>query len=78
MGGRLASESVAGLDRNTQSDTSVSPGLNVQAGLRVLVTKQVALFGEYKFNWTRLNFRDSDESAQYKANLFMFGAGYHF
>lgn len=60
------------------SDSSISPGLNVQAGLRVLVTKQVALFGEYKFNKTRLDFKDSDESAQYKAGLFVFGVGYHF
>lgn len=62
----------------TGSDTSLSPGLNLQAGLRVMVTKQVSLFGEYKFNWTRLNFKDSDERAQYKASLFVFGAGYHF
>ncbi|MEQ1844004.1 MAG: porin family protein [Nitrospira sp.] len=60
------------------SDSSISPGLNVQAGLRVLVTKQVALFGEYKFNSTHLHFKDSDTSAQYKASLFVFGVGYHF
>jgi hypothetical protein len=65
-------------DNAAESDTSVSPGLNVQAGLRVMVLKQVALFGEYKFNWTRLNFKDSDESGQYKASLFVFGAGHHF
>ncbi len=63
---------------NTGSDTSISPGLNVLAGLRVMVTKQVGLFGEYKFNKTRLNFKDSNESAQYKASLFIFGLGYHF
>lgn len=60
------------------SDSSISPGLNVQAGLRVMVTKQVALFGEYKFNSTHLHFKDSNEPAQYKANLFVFGVGYHF
>jgi len=63
---------------NTGSDSSISPGLNVQAGLRMMVTKQVGLFGEYKFNMSRLNFKDSDESAQYKASLFVFGVGYHF
>lgn len=63
---------------STGSDTSISPGLNVLAGLRVMVTKQVGLFGEYKFNMSRLNFKDSDESAQYKASLFIFGVGYHF
>lgn len=62
----------------SSSDTSISPGLNVQAGLRVLVTKQVALFGEYKFNNTQMHFKDSDQSAQYKASLFVFGVGYHF
>lgn len=69
---------VAQASNAAESDTSLSPGLNVQAGLRVMVFKQVAVFGEYKFNWTRLNFKDSDESAQYKASLFVFGAGYHF
>lgn len=69
---------VAHASNTTGSDTSLSPGLNLQAGLRVMVTKQVALFGEYKFNWTRLNFKDSDERAQYTASLFVFGAGYHF
>lgn len=62
----------------TGSDTSVSPGLNVLAGLRLMVTKQIGLFGEYKFNMARLNFKDADESAQYKASLFLFGVGYHF
>ena len=62
----------------SSSDTSISPGLNVQAGLRVLVTKQVALFGEYKFNSTQMHFKDADLSAQYKASLFVFGVGYHF
>lgn len=60
------------------SGSSISPGLNVQAGLRVLVTKQVALFGEYKFNSTQMHFKDTDESEQYKASLFVFGVGYHF
>lgn len=68
----------AGVSDTSSSDTSVSPGLNVQAGLRVLVTKQVALFGEYKFNSTQMHFKDADLSAQYKASLFVFGVGYHF
>lgn len=62
----------------SSSDTSISPGLNVQVGLRVLVTQQVALFGEYKFNSTQMHFKDSDHNAQYKASLFVFGVGYHF
>lgn len=62
----------------SSSDTSISPGLNVQAGLRVMVTNQVALFGEYKFNSTQMHFKDADLSAQYKASLFVFGVGYHF
>lgn len=60
------------------SGSSISPGLNVQAGLRVLVTKQVALFGEYKFNSTEMHFKNTDESEQYKASLVVFGVGYHF
>jgi opacity protein-like surface antigen len=68
----------ARLSDTSSSDTSISPGLNVQAGLRVMVTKQVALFGEYKFNSTQMHFKDLDASAQYKASLFAFGVGYHF
>lgn len=62
------------------SSLSVSPGLNVLAGLRVHVTPQVALFGEYKFNNTRLHFKDADADAsgRYTAHLFVFGMGYHF
>ena len=70
----------AGLDLGGPdgSDSSISPGLNVQAGLRVLVTKEVALFGEYKFNSAQMHFKDSDLSERYKVSLFVVGIGYHF
>lgn len=61
-----------------RSDSSISPGLNVQVGLRVLLNKEIALFTEYKFNHTRMNFADSNTRATYQANLFVFGVGYHF
>ena len=62
------------------SSLSVSPGLNALAGLRVFVTKQMALFGEYKFNSARLHFKDSASypSGHYSDNLLAFGVGYHF
>ncbi len=38
----------------TLSSTTV--GVNVMAGLRYLVTRHVALFGEWKYNYTRMNY----------------------
>ena len=58
------------------ANSSVRPGLNVLAGTRVFVTKQMALFGEYKYNHT--SFPGGDFNASYNAHLVVFGVGYHF
>lgn len=55
---------------------AVRPGVNVLAGTRVFVTKQMALFGEYKYNHS--SFPDGDFKADYNAHFFVFGVGYHF
>jgi opacity protein-like surface antigen len=67
----------------SSSDTTV--GLNTQVGLRYLVTKNVSVFGEYKFNYARLSFDPSDPTqatggvkGNYQASHFVFGVGYHF
>ena len=67
----------------SSSDTSV--GLNTQLGARYLVTKNLAVFGEWKYNRVHFNFSDSTPTAatggfkgDYSANLFAFGVGYHF
>lgn len=56
---------------NTQS--SMGFGLNAQAGVRYYITRQVALFGEGKFNYTKFSF---DETPAGFFNLFGFDADY--
>ncbi len=56
---------------NRQS--SVGFGVNAQAGVRYYITRQVALFGEGKFNYTRFSF---DETPAGNFNLFGFDADY--
>jgi Outer membrane protein beta-barrel domain len=56
---------------NTQSSTGF--GLNAQAGVRYYITRQVALFGEGKFNYTKFSF---DETPTGAFNLFGFDANY--
>jgi len=69
------------------SQSSVKLGFNSQLGLRYFVNRHVALFGEYKFNYVRLDFKETDVGqptgldgfdATYSANIFVFGVGYHF
>jgi opacity protein-like surface antigen len=65
---------------DTQSDTV--PGLNALAGLRCLLTDEVVLFGEYKFNYARFNFPETTNllglNMTYAAQLVMVGIGYQF
>ena len=56
---------------NTQS--SMGFGLNAQAGVRYYITRQIALFGEGKFNYTKFSF---DETPAGVFNLFGFDANY--
>ena len=45
---------LSGIDLGTGSDTSL--GLNALAGIRFFLTKNMALFGEYKYNRTSFDF----------------------
>lgn len=59
------------------------PGLNVLAGANYFLTKNIALFGEYKFNHASLSFNvtgapNEAVKANYNAHLLAFGVGYHF
>ena len=67
----------------SSSDTQV--GLNTQLGLRFLVTKHLALFGEWKYNRASLNFSSSTPTGatgglkgDFSANILAFGLSYHF
>jgi len=63
-------------DPESTDDPSVRLGLNVLAGTRVFVTKQLALFGEYKFNHTSVP--NPEIKANYDAHFVLFGVGWHF
>jgi hypothetical protein len=64
------------------SQNSTSPGLNALAGLRYRIGEHVALFGEWKFNYTKLDFSETSAAdgfkATYRAHHFLLGLGYHF
>ena len=71
------------LSDGTDSSSSTDVGLNTQLGLRYRVTLNLSLFGEWKYNYANIdhsNFQGSgvDISANYYANIFAGGIGYHF
>ncbi len=41
-----------------ETSSSTRPGLNTQLGARYLVTQNIALFGEWKYNYAHLHFSD--------------------
>lgn len=68
----------------TDSSSSTDVGLNTQLGLRYRVNSNLSLFGEWKYNYANIdhsNFVGTsglDVSANYSANIFAAGIGYHF
>lgn len=68
----------------TDSSSSTDVGLNTQLGLRYRVNPNLSLFGEWKYNYANIdhnNFLGAngiDLSANYNANIFAAGIGYHF
>lgn len=66
----------------SQSNTGV--GLNTQVGVRYRVTDHVSLFGEWKFNYARLDLSGQADVGHFGVNAiatlhhFVFGVGYHF
>ena len=68
-----------------ESISSTTVGLNAMAGLRYLVTRHFAVFGEWKYNYTRMNFDQNLNfiqpfglKADYHMHHFVFGAAYLF
>lgn len=75
----------ANLTESGESSSSTKVGLNTQLGLRYLVTQNVSLFGEWKYNRASFNFAESSPTqaagrvkGDYSTNIFAFGVGYHF
>ncbi|MET0515641.1 MAG: hypothetical protein ABW047_10000 [Nitrospiraceae bacterium] len=63
---------------NFPPEASFAPSFNILAGTRYYVTPNIAPFIEYKYNFAQFNFSRSDITADYRANLFMFGIAFHF
>ena len=66
-----------------ESTSSTTPGLNTQVGLRYRITDHIAVFGEWKYNYARVNFDETPTAffktdATYTAHHLVFGLGYHF
>ena len=72
-------------DQYSWDGGDITPGLNMLAGLRVLLTEHIALFGEYKYIYTRMS-NDYDEidgesieaKGDYSSNIVAVGLSYHF
>ena len=66
-----------------RSDTDVSNGWNLLAGIRAFVSPHAALFAEYKYIGARASFdkafgADGGFSGGYRAQYLVFGLSYHF
>ena len=57
--------------KDGQSNTHISPGFQLVAGARILLTPKWALFGEFKFN--RATIRFSDLRGNYDSQIFAAG-----
>ena len=62
---------IANSSAGEHSDTHVSPGFQLVAGARVLLTPKWALFGEFKFN--RATIRFGDFRGNYESQIFAAG-----
>lgn len=68
----------------TYSQSNTGYGLNTQVGLRYRLTEHVAFFGEWKFNYARVDLSGQADAGHYGINTlvtlhhFVFGIGYHF
>ncbi|MBA2487214.1 MAG: porin family protein [Nitrospira sp.] len=65
-------------DGNFRPEASFAPSFNVLAGVKYYLTPKIAPFIEYKYNFAQFSFTRSNVTADYRANLFMFGVAYHF
>jgi len=61
------------------TQNNVRVGLNAKAGVEVFITRHIAVFGEYKYNWVRFNFDETlGIAATYNMHLVSGGLSYHF
>lgn len=82
IGGGLGVFFARSSNGTTSTDDAV-PGANALAGVRLFVTKRIAVFGEYKFQYAHFNFDDaffrgSGISGDYRAHNAVGGLSFHF
>ena len=65
-------------DGNFRPEASFAPSFNVLAGIKYFVTPKIATSIEHKNNFAHFSFSRSNITADYRANLFMFGVAFHF
>ena len=65
-------------DGNFRPEASFAPSFNVLAGIKYFMTPKIAPFIEYKYDLAHFSFSRSNITADYRANLFMFGVAFHF
>lgn len=66
------------LSSDAGSDTDLSPGVNALGGLRFYFNDEIALFTEYKYNYTKFEFSDSYIKGTYSSHALYMGLSYHF
>ena len=59
-------------------DTDTSPGLHLVGGSRLFVTKEVALFAEYKYDRATFRFVENGLTGDYMGHTFVTGITFHF
>lgn len=59
-------------------DTDTSPGFHLVGGSRFFVTKEVALFAEYKYDRATFRFVDNGLTGDYMGHTLMTGITFHF
>jgi opacity protein-like surface antigen len=59
-------------------DTDTSPGFHLVGGARLFLTKEVALFGEYKYDRATFRFADNGLTGDYMGHTFVTGITFHF
>lgn len=61
------------------SQSNIRVGLNAKVGAEFFITRHVAVFGEWKYNWVRFNFDEAlGIAATYEMHLVAGGLSYHF
>ena len=65
------------LSDTTGSDNDLSPGVNALGGFRFYFNEEIALFTEYKYNYTKFKFDDTYK-ATYSSHGLFGGLSYHF